>query len=203
MYKFMSSAGIMAYSMDAKHAGDRTADRLGAAKQCSAGMASAEPISVWGRLNRQTRVRKEGFLSLVDDDAADDDVVVVVEGGESPLIPLLIIPLAAVVIEVLGCAASVAALVPPPPNAAGTSDAATMDNGDPGLTIRLDERRATLLGNLARIDADADPFVCVVVEVGEKAMQQLYGPFFTCATTSSPASTRKHLICIIVGIRVA
>ena len=194
----------MAYSMDAKHAGDRTADRLGAAKQCSAGMASAEPISVWGRLNRQTRVRKEGFLSLVVD--ADDDVVVVVEGGESPLIPLLIIPLAAVVIEVLGCAASVAALVPPPPNAAGTSDAATMDNGATGLTIRLDERRATLLGNLARIDADtdtdADPFICVVVEVGEKAMQQLYGPF-TCATTSSPARTRKHLICIIVGIRVA
>jgi hypothetical protein len=150
MYKFMSKAGIVAYNMDAKQGHDNAARRLGAANQCSAGMARAEPINVWGRLKRQTIVGKEGRLLLF---------VVIVDGtvDDPPLIlALLILVLLSGVVEVE------AAATPP---MAGTSAAAVMKSGPTApRALRFDTGSRVLVWNNDAVvaglfdDADGESF---------------------------------------------
>jgi hypothetical protein len=61
MYRFMSSDGIMANTMEVAVLTESTWPKVGAAKTCKAGMAKAEPMIVCGRVNLQRTIGKGGF----------------------------------------------------------------------------------------------------------------------------------------------
>lgn len=59
MYKFISRAGIVAYAMLQIDRAVRASPKDGAAKMCREGIAKAEPIIVWGRVNLHRTERNE------------------------------------------------------------------------------------------------------------------------------------------------
>ena len=71
---FMSNAGSIAYNMDFMVRSVTTEASCGAARQCKAGIATADPINVCGRLNFHTtrgngklRESREAVLVVGDD----------------------------------------------------------------------------------------------------------------------------------------
>lgn len=75
MYKFISRAGIVAYTMLQTDRIVKASASDGAANMCRDGIARADPMIVWGRVNLHKTDRKEeiGRFPLLLFDGNDDD----------------------------------------------------------------------------------------------------------------------------------